>query len=158
MRIIHNRPADATSPSKVVEFTGASNMSAAASRPVERLAWMPWYVSDYIARTRHLTLAQRGALADMFAIAWTSGPLPADVNRIAAMVGAAPAEFRKIWPGISGWWTETEDHHLVNVELEGRRLEAIRTYQARAESGRNSARNRRKNGVQINGHDVGDRP
>jgi uncharacterized protein YdaU (DUF1376 family) len=123
--------------------------------PSQTLAWMPFYVGDYIARTRHLTLQQRGALMDLIALSWTTGPLPGDQSRMAAMIGVSIGEFRKLWPAISSWWSEDNEGRLFNAELEQRRTEALRVYNARAQAGRDSAqkRTRSKADPKPNGHD-----
>jgi uncharacterized protein YdaU (DUF1376 family) len=118
-------------------------MTAPSSKPVQRLPWMPFYCADYFSATRALTLAQRGALIDLLALSWISGSLPPDTDRLAAMVGATPSEFRQIWPTISSWWIETPDHLLINAELEQRRIEARNAYEGRAAAGRASAAKRK---------------
>lgn len=118
-----------------------------------RLAWMQIFPSDHIAATRHLTLAQRGALFDLLCMAWTIGPLPDDPARLAAMVGASAKEWKTVWPAISGWWTPTAAG-LVSAPLESRRVHAAQVYEARAEAGRESARKRRG---QRDGHRIGQR-
>jgi uncharacterized protein YdaU (DUF1376 family) len=116
---------------------------------------MPWYVSDYIARTRALTLQQRGALTDLLAQSWITGPLPGEQARIAAMLGVSTGEFKKLWPAIASWWAADNQGRLVNAELEERRTEALRVYNARAQAGRDSAqkRTRGKSEPKPNGQD-----
>jgi uncharacterized protein YdaU (DUF1376 family) len=122
------------------------------------LSWMPWYCGDYVARTRHLTLQQRGALMDLTAMTWLCGPLPSDPARLASMIGVNPTEFRRIWPAICSWFQDDGNGQLIQPDLEARRLEAVRIYEARAQAGRQSAQKRRgvhrANG-QANGHDDG---
>jgi uncharacterized protein YdaU (DUF1376 family) len=61
------------------------------------LPMLPWYPRDYLAATRGMTLAERGAYTDMLFYAWNSGePLPTDVNRIARMLGVPVKELREV--------------------------------------------------------------
>jgi uncharacterized protein YdaU (DUF1376 family) len=109
-----------------------------------RLAWLPLYVGDHISQTRALSLAARGALIDLLMLSWTNGPLPTDPDRLAAMLGATPVEWRKIWPEISRWWTSI-DAGLVHGELEKRRVEARTAYERRVDNALASARKRKGN-------------
>jgi uncharacterized protein YdaU (DUF1376 family) len=104
-----------------------------------RLAWMQFFAGDYIAQTRHLSLEQRGAIMDLLALSWCVGPLPADPHRLAPAIGVTVTEFRRVWPGIASSWTPIDGGLMVNPDLEMRRTASLKTYEKRAQSGRNSA-------------------
>lgn len=106
---------------------------------------MRLYVADYLSDTRTLTLQQRGALIDLTVMQWTNGPLPIQPDRLAAMVGATPKEWRGIWQAIRPWWTKTPDGY-IREDIEQLRRESEATYRAQAEAGRASAKKRRKKG------------
>jgi uncharacterized protein YdaU (DUF1376 family) len=112
--------------------------------PMTRLAWMPLFAGDHIAETRALSLTARGALIDLLMLSWTSGPLPDDPDRLAAMIGATPREWRDLWPSIAKWWTKT-DAGLVHAPLEERRVQARKAYGRRVENALASARKRKGN-------------
>jgi uncharacterized protein YdaU (DUF1376 family) len=93
-----------------------------------QLAMLPFFVRDYIAATRHLSLAERGAYTDLLFLSWEMGPLPADPARLARLVGCGADEFALIWPGIREKFSETPGG-LVNARLEEHRAESRRRSQ-----------------------------
>lgn len=97
---------------------GAPGSEAGAS-----LAMLPWFADAYIAASRHLTLAERGAYTDLLFFQWTIGPLPKDTARLASLIGATPREFAAVWPAIRGKFAETPAG-LVNARLEAHRAKA----------------------------------
>jgi uncharacterized protein YdaU (DUF1376 family) len=60
------------------------------------LLFMPMWVRDYLATTRGLSLAQRGALTDLLFYAWDIGPLPNDTQPLMRMLGIDYDEFSKV--------------------------------------------------------------
>lgn len=88
-----------------------------------RLPYMPFFVSDYLGKTRHLTLAERGAYCDLLFHSWNIGPLPKERSRLAAMIGCTPREFRALWPKIREKFTEMPAGY-VNSRLEAHRIKA----------------------------------
>jgi uncharacterized protein YdaU (DUF1376 family) len=96
------------------------------------LAMLPWFVRDYIAASRHLSLAERGAYTDLLFLSWEIGPLPSDPARLGRLVGCGAEEFAEVWPAIRGKFIETEAG-LVNARLEEHRAESMqRSASARA--------------------------
>jgi uncharacterized protein YdaU (DUF1376 family) len=88
------------------------------------LAMMPWFARDYLAATRAMRLAERGAYCDLLFYQWEMGELPSDPNRLARLLGADREEFAEIWPAISSKFVAVNGH-LVNKRLEEHRLKAI---------------------------------
>jgi uncharacterized protein YdaU (DUF1376 family) len=97
-----------------------------------RLPYMPFFVSDYLGKTRHLTLAERGAYCDLLFHSWNIGPLPKERNRLASMLGCTPKELSAVWPKIRDKFTETPAGY-VNDRLEAHRLKATAKLQGHIE-------------------------
>jgi len=88
------------------------------------LAMMPWFPRDYLAATRGLHLAERGAYTDLLFFQWEMGGLPTDLDRLALLIGIQSDEFAKIWPSIKNKFVKRGDQ-LINKRLEEHRLKAI---------------------------------
>jgi uncharacterized protein YdaU (DUF1376 family) len=86
-----------------------------ASMPI-----MPFFVDRYIAGTRHMTLAERGAYTDLLFAQWTRGPLPNDTRRLATLISCEHKQFLAVWATIKIKFRETSAG-LVNDVLEGHR-------------------------------------
>jgi uncharacterized protein YdaU (DUF1376 family) len=84
------------------------------------LAMLPWFPRDYLAATRGLTLAERGAYTDLLWFAWDMGALPNDPKRLARMLGVESVEFDAVWPAIMAKFVLTETG-IVNERLERER-------------------------------------
>jgi uncharacterized protein YdaU (DUF1376 family) len=93
------------------------------------LAMMPFYPRDYIAATRGMTLAERGAYCDLLFVAWDSGkPLPKETDVLARLVGVTPRTFAAIWPAIRKKLVEVPDGYISErLELERRKSLALRS-------------------------------
>jgi len=88
------------------------------------LAMMPWFARDYLAATRAMRLAERGAYCDLLFYQWEMGELPSDPTRLARLLGTDREEFQEIWPAIASKFIE-KDGRLLNKRLEQHRLKAI---------------------------------
>lgn len=110
------------------------------SRPkLKTLPMLPFYPADYLAGTRYMTLAERGAYTDLLFIAWNSGnPLPKDATRLARLVGCTPKEFKRIWPAVCEKFVDTPDGY-INERLEAERTNALRIRDRAAENGKKGA-------------------
>lgn len=102
------------------------------------LAMLPWFVRDYIAATRHLSLAERGAYTDLLFLSWEIGALPKDTARLARLVGCSVEEFADVWGAIQGKFTETEEG-LINSRLEQHREDNISFRDAKSRGGHSRA-------------------
>jgi uncharacterized protein YdaU (DUF1376 family) len=88
------------------------------------LAMMPWFPRDFIAATRHLALAERGAYRELLDHQWELGRLPSDETRLARILGVTVDEFRPIWISICDKFVLI-DGNLLNKRLEDHRKESI---------------------------------
>ena len=84
------------------------------------LPMMPWVPRDFIAATRAMRPAERGAYRELLDFQWELGVLPSDPERLARLIGYTAAEFEDVWPGI-------KDKFVVNgVGIYNKRLEEHR--------------------------------
>jgi uncharacterized protein YdaU (DUF1376 family) len=88
------------------------------------LAMMPWFPRDFIAATRHLALAERGAYRELLDYQWEMGVLPKDPTRLARLLVITPEEFTPIWAAIGDKFDDC-GHGLVNKRLEEHRIKAV---------------------------------
>jgi uncharacterized protein YdaU (DUF1376 family) len=88
------------------------------------LAMLPWFPRDYLAATRGMTLAERGAYTDLLWFAWDMGTLSNDPKRLARMLGVDADEFAEVWPAIKLKFVQNPDGQLVNERLERERIKA----------------------------------
>ena len=103
---------------------------------------MPLYVRDHIAATRHMTLAERGAYADLLFFSWQSGgPLPKDPGRLASLLGCTAREFAALWEALRVKFVEVADGY-VSERLEAERSKAAELRRKAAEKAADAARKR----------------
>lgn len=88
------------------------------------LAMMPWFPRDFIAATRHLALAERGAYRELLDYQWEMGVLPKDPARLARLLAVTVEEFAPIWSAISDKFEELNGG-LANKRLEEHRKKAV---------------------------------
>ncbi len=93
------------------------------------LPYFKFYPGDWLADTRDLTYAEKGAYIDLLAWSWKRGPLPLDPNRRARIIGASPRRFEAVWEGLASHWIEN-GKGFVNPRLERERDKAIRVSEA----------------------------
>jgi len=98
--------------------------------------WMPLHIGAYHADTTHLTRDQHGAYLLLLMAYWRrGGALPADDARLAAIVKATPAEWRKLKPIMAEFFREREGAwHQKRADEELTR--AVSITDARALAGR----------------------
>lgn len=88
------------------------------------LAMLPWFPRDFLASTRAMRLAERGAYCDLLFYQWEMGSLPADTEQLARLLGCTAKEFAAIWKVVSKKFVLTGDT-LSNQRLEEHRGKAI---------------------------------
>jgi uncharacterized protein YdaU (DUF1376 family) len=93
---------------------------------------MPWFARDYLAATRAMRLAERGAYCDLLFYQWEMGDLPCDTKSLARLLGAERAEFDAVWKTVKSKFVKRENR-LVNLRLEEHRLKAIEQRQRKVE-------------------------
>jgi uncharacterized protein YdaU (DUF1376 family) len=89
-----------------------------------RLPFMPWFHSDFIAATQGWTPLERFAYFMLLGAEWETGPLNADFNRLAAIVGVPTSTFKLLWKAV-GKKFEPTDSGLVNDRLELHRQKSL---------------------------------
>jgi uncharacterized protein YdaU (DUF1376 family) len=96
------------------------------------LLFMPFWVRDYLATTRSLSLAQKGALTDLLFYSWDIGPLPNDSEPLMRMLGISYDEFSKVVrPILNTHFVQDANCHFVCERLEIERRKSLK-YRAAA--------------------------
>lgn len=105
-------------------------------------AWMPFYVSDYLRDTRHLSTKEHGAYLLLIMHAWVNdGALPSDPVRIARIAGLDAKEWRESGAVLMAFFIETpEGYRSDRVDRELARANAL--VEQRREAGKASAAQR----------------
>lgn len=102
---------------------------------------MPFFVRDYIAATRHMSLEQRGAYTDLLFFQWDMGALPSDPAELARMLGASVEQFSSIWPSIADKFV-THSGTLKNLRVEIERKNAKKIKKSHQQKAKNAAKSR----------------
>ena len=93
--------------------------------------FMPIYVADYFADTRHLRAAEHGAYMLLLMTYWQNGRLPTDDSRLAHIACMRPQEWAKAKPVIAAFFDLDWKHKRVEADIVKATLKA----QRRAECG-----------------------
>lgn len=107
---------------------------------------MPLYVTDYLAKTAHLTAAESGAYLHLIMHYWTHHGLPADDQQLSRIARMTDRQWVKAKPIIQGFFIDGWKHKRVEFEL----TEAARISAAGRAGGKASGAARRAKS--INGH------
>lgn len=99
------------------------------------LAMLPWFPRDFIASTRAMRLAERGAYRDLLDYQWEMGKLPADHERLARLLGCSRHEFDEVWPGIADKFVRV-GAHISNKRLEEHRKKALEQRERKVKAAR----------------------
>jgi uncharacterized protein YdaU (DUF1376 family) len=91
---------------------------------IEKSPALPFYGKDFFddERVKYLTLAGWGLYIALLWRQWTEGSIPADLTKMAAILGRPEKEIRAAWDGVSQFFHEIEPERLAN-----RKLEKVRT-------------------------------
>jgi uncharacterized protein YdaU (DUF1376 family) len=104
--------------------------------------WMPLKIGIYHADTVHLTRDQHGAYLLLLMAYWRRGsPLQANDVKLAAIVKASAAEWRKLRPVMAEFFTE-KDGFWFQKRAETELSNAKRLTDAKAQAGRKGAESR----------------
>lgn len=116
--------------------------------------WMPLYISDYLADTLHLSVAEHGAYMLMLMHAWmNNGSLPASDDRLRRIARMDADEWREAGPELRSYFYEVDGslrHHRLDRELD----RAKANIEQRSNAGKASAearRRKRDGGADFNG-------
>lgn len=102
--------------------------------------WMPLYVGDYIADTRHLSGAEHGAYLLLMMHYWMNSKLPDDDRQLARIAAMTPKEWKKSKPTIQEFFSDGWKHKRIEFEI----TEAARISAAGKVGGIASAQARRE--------------
>lgn len=80
-------------------------------------AWMPLYVSDYLADTGHLTATEHGAYLLLIMHYWQNGSLPTDEVRLARIARLSTKEWRRSRESLNAFFDQTWKHKRIEDEL-----------------------------------------
>jgi uncharacterized protein YdaU (DUF1376 family) len=91
--------------------------------------WMPFYIGDYLADTRHLTVKQHGAYLLLIMHYWKDGGLPDDDLALAKLLGLERRNFVRHYKQMLAQFFHDGWHHK-RIDLELAKHEIIVTRRA----------------------------
>ena len=94
--------------------------------------WMPLYVADYLKDTGHLSAAEHGAYLLLIMHYWSTGGLPKEDRRLAAIARMSPKEWSESRDTIAEFFGDGWKHGRIERQL----LEAGDAYNRRAMAGK----------------------
>jgi len=109
--------------------------------------WMPLYVADYLADTRHLSGPEHGAYLLLMMHYWRTGPLPDDDAMLARIASTEPKAWRAM-SGVVRSFFVADDGQLHHKRIDSERQKASAISAKRAAAGAAGAQ-------QTNGKRVG---
>jgi len=83
----------------------------------KRSPWFAFYADDYIAGTRGMSIAARGAYIDLLAHQFSTGSIPGDDRRICRLIGAFPDEWEEIKEEVLSKFEVQDDGSLANLRM-----------------------------------------
>lgn len=108
----------------------------------------PFYAEDYLAGTKKLTLAEKGAYVDCLMHQWHADEgIPADnPKELASIMRCTPAAAKAVWPNIASKfkWIDA-DGRLRNERMEAEREKKRKYHEAQAANGEKGGRPPKQN-------------
>lgn len=95
-------------------------------------AWMPFYVADYLADTRHLSTFEHGAYLLLIMHYWQTGGLPRDEVQLCRITGMSSVEWKRSSPTLAIFFSADWFHKRIDAEL----AKADVKHSRRAEAGK----------------------
>lgn len=86
--------------------------------------WMPLYVGDYLADTRHLSTEEHGIYFLLILHYWRTGGLPVDDTRLARIAGVPQDTWNQCRSTISAFFDASWKHKRIELELETTRRQS----------------------------------
>lgn len=93
--------------------------------------WMPLYVADYLADTRHLSTEQHGAYLLLMMHEWRTGPLPDDSEILRRIAGMEKDAWSIAWGVLESMFSRDEPGRLIQKRLE---LERVKSNEHKAKA------------------------
>lgn len=84
---------------------------------MKKRPWMPFYVSDYLADTTHLTTFEHGAYILLILYYWSNGGLPKDENVIRRIARVSPSQWKRTRIVIEDFFEDGWRHPRIDAEL-----------------------------------------
>lgn len=106
--------------------------------------WMPLYVGDYLADTRHLSTLEHGAYILMIMHYWQTGALPTEEARLARIAGLTADEWEGSRETLAALFDDGWKHKRIEFEL----TEAARISEAGRRGGLASGKARKNKGFE----------
>jgi uncharacterized protein YdaU (DUF1376 family) len=99
-----------------------------------------FYPKDFLTdgHVAGMSLAERGAYITLLCLCWQDGSLPADLGRLARMVGEPDAGFRRLWPALEPCFRK-QDGRFVQPRLDQERQKQAARREAARKSGTKGA-------------------
>lgn len=113
----------------------------------ERSPAFQFYPRDFLSDSNVLamTMAERGCYITLLCLCWTDGSLPADLSRMARLIGLTSGQLQKMWPALGVCFKPHPDDvgRLVQPRLERERVKQDDFRQRQSENGRLGGRPRK---------------
>lgn len=84
---------------------------------MKKRPWMPLYVSDYMADTAHLSVAEHGAYLLLIMNYWHNGSLPADEAKLQRIAKMTNAQWAKSRDTLSAYFFDGWKHKRIEQEI-----------------------------------------
>lgn len=112
----------------------------------KKLPWFPCYAQSLLTdeNVRMMNNTEFGIYWKLICYCWIEGSIPADINKIARLIGEDSSAMAELWLAIKDCFISDENHvgRLVNPRLEDVKKEQTARNKERAESGRRGAKSR----------------